>query len=745
MTTISSSSTNPIHLKSSSSTNPIIVNPGVTISVSTAQNAVYGLSGTWTIVNNGSIASANYSGIYLYNTQGSGGVITNAASASISGYDGININSGVGTIVASGGMGTVVNYGRIAGSSSQGGTGVILGAGGSVTNQSGGNISGNTGVDLTSGGSVINAAAASIAGGNFGVVIVGPAGSVINHGYIVGTAAQGVGIVAGSGGEITNAASASIKGTMFGVDVSGGGTVTNAGTIIGNSGTAVVFGAGYANQLVIDPGATFAGTVNGGNADGSTAVSTLELASAASTGTLTGLGSQYVNFNQVIVDAGAHWLLQEGNTADTDAISLAANATLDVTGTIASSQTILFSGSNATLAVESGASIAGAVGQFATGDTIDLRGVAPSSVSYANGVLDYTAPGGGSASFDLALSKKGSIQVTTDGANGANVTPLCFCVGTLLATPSGEVPVERLAVGDHVLTASGTLRRIVWIGAGKVLATRGRRSAATPVIVRKGALADNVPHHDLHLTKGHALWFDGVLIPVEFLVNHRSVLWDDRAQEVSLYHVEVDHHDVLLANGAPAESYRDDGNRWLFSNANSGWGLPALPPCAPVLTGGPVVDGVWRRLLDRAGERPGVPVTDDPSLHLQVDGLRVRPAWRRGDVHVFRLAGRPGCARVVSRSGVPDELGLARDPRPLGVALRRVLVRQGARLVVLEADDPRLTQGFHGFEPEIGVRWTDGDAVLPSAMFEPFSGLIEVELHLGGATLYPVGPAELAA
>ena len=80
-----------------------------------------------------------------------------------------------------------------------------------------------------------------------------------------------------------------------------------------------------------------------------------------------------------------------------------------------------------------------------------------------------------------------------------------------------------------------------------------------------------MPHHDLRVTKAHALYVDGVLIPVEFLVNHRSILWDDRAQEVAIYHVELDTHDVLMANGAPAESYRDDGNRWLFQNANPGW------------------------------------------------------------------------------------------------------------------------------------------------------------------------------
>ena len=300
---------------------------------------------------------------------------------------------------------------------------------------------------------------------------------------------------------------------------------------------------------------------------------------------------------------GATWTLSGNNTLGVG-ITLESGATLEIAGTVASGETIMFAGSGAELVIDSTASMTGSVVNFAEGETIDLRGVAPASVSYpGNGLLDYTAPDESSASFPLTLGVTGTVAATTDNAGGANVTALCFCAGTMLATQGGEVPVERLAVGDRVLTASRAVRSIVWIGVGRVLAARGRRSAATPVIVRKGALADNVPHHDLRVTKGHALWLDGALIPVEFLVNHRSILWDDRAQEVALYHVELDSHDVLLANGAPAESYRDDGNRWLFHNANSGWDLPPLPPCAPVLTGGAVVDAMWRRLLDRAGAR----------------------------------------------------------------------------------------------------------------------------------------------
>jgi hypothetical protein len=329
------------------------------------------------------------------------------------------------------------------------------------------------------------------------------------------------------------------------------------------------------------------------------------------------------------------------------------------------------------------------------------------------------------------------VNTASDGAGGTEVfLTLCFTAGTNIATPQGEVPVEQLAVGDQVLTASGAWRPIEWIGVGLVLATRGRRTAATPVIIRKGALADNVPHHDLRITKGHSLLIDGALIPVEFLVNHRSILWDDRAQEVSIYHLELATHDVLLADGAPAESYRDDGNRWLFRNANPGWHLPPQEPCAPVLTGGPVVDAVWRRLLDRAGPRPRMPLTGDADLHLVVDGQRCDAVSMSDGRAVFHLPGVPTSVRIGSRSGAPQEFGLSRDPRPLGIGLRRIVVTQGDETRVLEADDDRLADGFHDFEPDNGWRWTDGDAAVPAALFAGLTGPLECVLNLGGTTCY---------
>ncbi|HVY17109.1 MAG TPA: Hint domain-containing protein [Rhodopila sp.] len=344
------------------------------------------------------------------------------------------------------------------------------------------------------------------------------------------------------------------------------------------------------------------------------------------------------------------------------------------------------------------------------------------------------------STYDKTFPTNGSITLGTTGSFAV----LCFLPGTYIATPDGDRTVETLARGDLVLTASGAERPITWIGKGKVLAQRSQRTAATPVIIRKGAFAPNVPNRDLHVTKGHSFFFDDpsgeVLIPVEFLVNHRSILWDDHtSREVTVYHVELETHDLLLANGAVAESYRDDGNRWLFANANDGWLFPPKHPCAPVLTGGPVVDAIWSRLLERAGARPGARLTDEPDLHLSINGDRLDPKRGANGTYTFRLPPLDASStiRLRSRSGAPDELGIARDPRVLGVALRLLAMRNGRRVRVVEMDDERLAEGFHDYEPGNGIRWTSGDAELPAALFADMpGGEMSLDVYLGGKTRY---------
>jgi len=452
-------------------------------------------------------------------------------------------------------------------------------------------------------------------------------------------------------------------------------------------------------------------------------------------------GSGGVGLGKLSIGPGGTVNLAATNTFAGGIIVTGGTLALSAPGAAGSGQITFDASSDATLGFAAADAPTNSIAGLALGDFLWVTDKTLASDLYTQvgdgGTLEIGFTGGGSVDLSIIGSYTQADFPIIDNKIPVDAVP-CFCRGTRIMTTSGEVPVEDLAIGDRVICRSGAAQPIMWIGQGRTLVTRGRRSAATPVIVRKGALADNVPHHDLRVTKGHSLYVDGVLVPVEFLVNHRSILWDDHAQEVTVYHIELADHDVLLAEGAPAESYRDDGNRWLFRNANSGWDQGPKSPCAPILTGGPIVDAIWRRLVDRAGPRPGVPLTDDPDLHLLVDGRRVDAMSRDGEAYIFPLPTRPVSVRVVSRSGSPAELGLMRDMRELGVALRRIALRQASRFCVMEAADELLAEGFHGFEADNGLRWTAGDAPLPAGLFADFNGSMELVLHIGCTARYPL-------
>lgn len=353
--------------------------------------------------------------------------------------------------------------------------------------------------------------------------------------------------------------------------------------------------------------------------------------------------------------------------------------------------------------------------------------------------------GGGGGSFD-----GGTNQLLVAAENSGNglvtIAPVCYLRGTRILTQAGEIAVETLRLGDLVTTVSGGHRPLRWIGTGRTLVTQRNRDRATPVVVRRHALAEGVPKRDLYITRGHSLYLDGVLIPVEELINHRSIAWVETARVVEYYHLEFDSHDVVLAEGAAAESYRDDGNSPLFLNAATRRAMPPMEPFAPVLHDHPTVKRVWRRLSERAGQLD-LALTDDPDLHLRADGKRLDAEAIGARVWRFRLPGPVQDLRIVSRSAIPSKLGIEQDQRRLGVALRRIVVTQtGMNQTGMNQtdmnfevgwDEPSLGDGFHGPEPAEQHRWTNGDAGLPRALLPTLRAGTQVDLHVNGLVRYP--------
>ena len=100
----------------------------------------------------------------------------------------------------------------------------------------------------------------------------------------------------------------------------------------------------------------------------------------------------------------------------------------------------------------------------------------------------------------------------------------------------------------------------------------------------------------------------GVLIPVKHLINGASVT-QVPVDTITYYHVELSHHDVLLAEGLAAESYLETGGRRMFAN---GGGPIALHPdfaarvweaeaCAPLIVTGPELERAKAMLATEMG------------------------------------------------------------------------------------------------------------------------------------------------
>lgn len=145
----------------------------------------------------------------------------------------------------------------------------------------------------------------------------------------------------------------------------------------------------------------------------------------------------------------------------------------------------------------------------------------------------------------------------------------CFVDGTLIRTPTGDVRVEDLKVGDSLISV-GTLKdrqelvryseplekRIVRI---INYTTTGKLNRITrPVKIVAGAFGENLPTQDLFVSPWHAFVRDGVLKSAENMLNGSTIDYAQSCESAEYYHVELEEHSAIIANGVETESFYDD-------------------------------------------------------------------------------------------------------------------------------------------------------------------------------------------
>ena len=410
----------------------------------------------------------------------------------------------------------------------------------------------------------------------------------------------------------------------------------------------------------------------------------------------------------------------------------------------------------------------GSVSNFGVGDAFDFQKFTTiSSVVQTGSTLTVTGtpqigPTKTYTFSNFATAAGVTLTTASDGAGGTYLEAgaTCYAAGTRLRTPTGERAVEDLREGDLILTQQGdTLvpTPITWVGQLRVdLARHPRPEAAAPIRIRRGAFADGVPHRDLLVSPEHCLFADGQLIAAKSLVNGATIVHDFSVPAVQYFHIETTPHAIVLAEGLPAETYLDTGNRAMFDNAGQalllhpefhintalrGWDTDA---CAPLATTAEQIAPVWHRLAARAQSLghtlPQAETTTDAAPRLRLAGRDLAPVAASADRLTFLLPAGTTEVALVSRHGAPTDITpWCNDHRRLGLAVTAIALRGPAGEQRIALDAPAFGPGWHKLEQADGSawRWTDGRGVL---RLPETTGRTVLELRLGSAMTYRLDP-----
>ncbi len=242
-------------------------------------------------------------------------------------------------------------------------------------------------------------------------------------------------------------------------------------------------------------------------------------------------------------------------------VLMAAGADVAVLATFGTGVGLAFGGSTGVILLEAGGSFDGEVTQFARGDVIAVAGATGGTFDAATEV--FTVTGAGGTVLDAIRFAPGAVPV--GGVEFGTDVVSCLLEGTRLATPDGPRPVEALREGDLVCVAGSGVRTVVWVGRRRADASRHPRpEAVLPVRVMAGAFGPGLPCRDLFLSPDHAVLCDGWLVPVRHLVDGVSVSVERSLRDPLYFHVELDAHDAVLAEGLPVESFLDTGGKSQF-------------------------------------------------------------------------------------------------------------------------------------------------------------------------------------
>ena len=516
------------------------------------------------------------------------GLLTLGAASTVKASSGDIILSNTGTITGSGF--TLTLDGSATGSSMASalatGTGGLRKFGTGTWTVSG--ASSYTGATTISGGTLKLGAAGdgtnSPLGTVGGITSVASGAALDLNGVTLGTAEsltiRGTGV--SSGGALTNSsgtdvtysglltlgAPSTVKASSGNISLSNTGTITGSGFTLTLDGSAT--GSSMASALATGTGGltkfgTGTWTVSGASSySGVTTVSSGTLDVSGAAGALTATSA---------VEIYGGTLLLSGSAADR--ISNSASIYLDGD---TDSQLQLSGAITETLGSLTLAGAGARVIDFGSGSGVltlaSLTAASPLSLQIWNW-SGTTGSGGGTDQLIISSGSLGGSLSTTDisfysdsgttllssaaviDADSDELVPVvCFLAGTLIATPTGEQPIETLQPGDLINTAEGP-RPVRFLARSTRSIDQLEDLGKMPIRINQAALGALGPAQDTFLSPSHAVHYAGSLVEAAALINGTSIqqLYDWPEASLTYYNIELERHGLITANGLLVESY----------------------------------------------------------------------------------------------------------------------------------------------------------------------------------------------
>lgn len=180
--------------------------------------------------------------------------------------------------------------------------------------------------------------------------------------------------------------------------------------------------------------------------------------------------------------------------------------------------------------------------------------------------------------------------------------PVCFGVGTNIRTPLGSVEIENLRIGDQVVTADNGTQTIRFIQRQHFV-FRKREDKNRPIVFKAGSLGAGLPRRDLVVSPQHRMLLpskgvpnaessSGVFYPAKSLTDMPGVRVKRGVKFVDYFHLLLDRHEVIFAEGLPTESLfpgpmalqnmKSAGNNVSEKALNMQWNLKTARPVLSV-------------------------------------------------------------------------------------------------------------------------------------------------------------------